>query len=341
MNRNRKLAIATLLIIYLVIAAGAIVRMTGSGMGCPDWPKCFGHLIPPTDESELLWQANTTYERGQVIIRENHLEVALKDFKSAEVYEGSNWENYEKHDYATFNPWHTWIEYINRLLGALAGLSTLLLFLSSWLTRPKRTDLRWLSAILLVGILFQAWLGATVVYSVLNPFRISLHMFMALVLVAILFIYYEKTVERKLFGQSSLLGKYLFAGFVLTLIQILMGTQVRQYVDSSKEQIGSNFFSLQGAETLLFYIHRSFSIVVILFHLWIYNRIRKNHSSLLKTQQIILALIGISVLSGVIMYYFDFPFSTQPIHLVIASILFGFQIYIWLRSYRSANETVN
>lgn len=341
MNRNRKLAIATLLIIYLVIAAGAIVRMTGSGMGCPDWPKCFGHLIPPTDESELLWQANTTYERGQVIIRENHLEVALKDFKSAEVYEGSNWENYEKHDYATFNPWHTWIEYINRLLGALAGLSTLLLFLSSWLTRPKRTDLRWLSAILLVGILFQAWLGATVVYSVLNPFRISLHMFMALVLVAILFIYYEKTVERKLFGQSSLLGKYLFAGFVLTLIQILMGTRVRQYVDSSKEQIGSNFFSLQGAETLLFYIHRSFSIVVILFHLWIYNRIRKNHSSLLKTQQIILALIGISVLSGVIMYYFDFPFSTQPIHLVIASILFGFQIYIWLRSYRSANETVN
>ena len=40
-----------------------------------------------------------------------------------------------------------------------------------------------------------------------------------------------------------------------------MGTQVRQYVDSSKEQIGSNFFSIQGAETLLFYIHRSFSII--------------------------------------------------------------------------------
>jgi cytochrome c oxidase assembly protein subunit 15 len=329
------------MIIYLVIAAGAIVRMTGSGMGCPDWPKCFGHLIPPTDEAELLWQANTIYQRGQVIIRENHLEVALKDFKSAEVYEGSNWENYEKHDYAAFNPWHTWIEYINRLLGALAGLSTLLLFLSSWFTRPKRTDLRWLSTVLLIGILFQAWLGATVVYSVLNPFRISLHMFMALVLVAILFIYYEKTVERQLFGQPSVLGKYLFAGFVLTLLQVLMGTQVRQYVDASKEQIGSNFFSLQGAETLLFYIHRSFSILVILFHLWIYNQIRKNHSSLLKTQQIILALIGISVLSGVIMYYFDFPFSTQPIHLVIASILFGFQIYIWLRSYRSTNKTVN
>ena len=338
MNRNRKLAITTLVIIYLVIAAGAIVRMTGSGMGCPDWPKCFGHLIPPTDQAELMWQAEETYQKGQVIIRENHLEVALRDFKSAKTYDESNWENYEKHDYAEFNAWHTWIEYLNRLLGAIAGLSTLLLFLSSWFTTPKRTDLRWLSSIILIGILFQAWLGATVVYSVLNPIRISIHMLMALALVAILFIYYEKTYERKLFSQSSLLGRFFLLSLVLTLIQVLMGTQVRQYVDASKEQIGNVSFSLQGAETLIFYIHRSFSIIVILFHLWIHKRIRKEQLSLMKTQQIILALIGISVISGIAMYYFDFPFSTQPIHLVIASILFGFQIYIWLRSYRYTNK---
>ena len=338
MNRNRKLAITTLVIIYLVIAAGAIVRMTGSGMGCPDWPKCFGHLIPPTDQAELMWQAEETYQKGQVIIRENHLEVALRDFKSAKTYDKSNWENYEKHDYAEFNAWHTWIEYLNRLLGAIAGLSTLLLFLSSWFTTPKRTDLRWLSSIILIGILFQAWLGATVVYSVLNPIRISIHMLMALVLVAILFIYYDKTYERKLFSQSSPLGRFFLLSLVLTLIQVLMGTQVRQYVDASKEQIGNVSFSLQGAETLIFYIHRSFSIIVILFHLWIYKRIRNEQLSLMKTQQIILALIGISVVSGIAMYYFDFPFSTQPIHLVIASILFGFQIYIWLRSYRNTNK---
>ena len=68
MNKIYNLALASILIVYLVILAGAIVRMTGSGMGCPDWPKCFGYLIPPTERSQLDWKPNSDFNKNQIII---------------------------------------------------------------------------------------------------------------------------------------------------------------------------------------------------------------------------------------------------------------------------------
>lgn len=338
MKRNRIILVTTLVIIYLVITAGAVVRMTGSGMGCPDWPKCFGYLVPPTSEEQLEWKANYSYSKGTVIIRSNALEVAQSDFTSSDQYESTNWKKYDKHDYALFNPWHTWIEYINRLLGALAGLSTLALFLSSWFTQPKRIDLRLLSSLLLIGILFQAWLGATVVYSELNPIKISIHMLMALVLVALLFVYYEKTYQQELFQSSSRLSRLLFISVALTLFQVLLGTQVRQYVDDQIDLMkpADNWLS---PAPLLFYIHRSYSIIVVLFQIYLLKKIKEQYQKLLQLQVIVSVLTLIAVLSGIVMYYFDFPFSTQPIHLVIASALFGWQVFLWLKSYRIVKPT--
>ncbi|MDP5158863.1 MAG: COX15/CtaA family protein, partial [Flaviramulus sp.] len=114
MKKNfRNIAKVTLVLTYLVIIAGAFVRMTGSGMGCPDWPKCFGYYIPPTEYQQLEWKPNYVYKKGQVIILEESLQVAKTDFTTADVFTKSNWETYTKHDYTVFNPWHTWVEYIN------------------------------------------------------------------------------------------------------------------------------------------------------------------------------------------------------------------------------------
>ena len=332
MSRTRFLLHATLSIIYLVIIAGAVVRMTGSGMGCPDWPKCFGYYIPPTEAEALEWKPDQNYRKGQVIIREEKLEVAQRDFTSTKIYNPSNWEAYTKHDYALFNPWHTWIEYINRLLGALAGLFTLALFIST-LFEPKRNRKHIVIAgLILFGILFQAWLGATVVYSVLNPLKITLHMLMALVLVALLF-YLKAQIDQEQ-PETSELRRHrllLIAALSLTLIQVLFGTQVRQSVDHFIDDGNPIATWIQNAP-VLFYIHRSFSILVLLVNGILFYRLRKTSAFYFTYYQVVLGLILIEIGTGIAMSYFEFPFSSQPLHLVIASLLFGVQAYLVMKS---------
>ena len=131
MIKFQKLAILSIIVVYLVILAGSVVRMTGSGMGCPDWPKCFGYLIPPTERSQLDWKPNFQFNKSQIIIIDEELFYAPESFESNDIFESKNWKKYTKHDYAKFNPIHTWIEYINRLIGALAGIIVLILFLYS------------------------------------------------------------------------------------------------------------------------------------------------------------------------------------------------------------------
>lgn len=327
----KPLIVTSLILIYLVIAAGAVVRMTGSGMGCPDWPKCFGYLIPPTERNQLEWKANHKYNEGQVIILNESLRVASTDFTSSARYQTENWEAYTKHDYAVFNPTHTWIEFINRLLGALAGLATLLLFVSSLWRIKSDVISTVLSFLIVLGMGFQGWLGKTVVDSNLLPFKITIHMAMALVLVLILIILLarEKQLE-KILEKSTTIQRVLVFGLFLTLIQIAMGTQVRQFVDEKMHA-----FNLEEASAwltdapLLFYFHRSFSLLVLLVHGYLgYLLFQKK--ILPNVFTVILFLLVAEILTGIWMYYFDFPFSSQPLHLVLASLLFGAQSYFIL-----------
>lgn len=327
----KPLIVTSLILIYLVIAAGAVVRMTGSGMGCPDWPKCFGYLIPPTERNQLEWKANHKYNEGQVIILNESLRVASTDFTSSARYQTENWEAYTKHDYAVFNPTHTWIEFINRLLGALAGLATLLLFVSSLWRIKSDVISTVLSFLIVLGMGFQGWLGKTVVDSNLLPFKITIHMAMALVLVLILIILLAREKQlKKTSEKSTTIQRVLIFGLFLTLIQIAMGTQVRQFVDEQMHafNLGEASAWLTDAP-LLFYIHRSFSLLVLLVHGYLgYLLFQKK--ILPNVFTVILFLLVAEILTGIWMYYFDFPFSSQPLHLVLASLLFGAQSYFIL-----------
>ena len=323
----------SIILVFLVILAGSTVRMTGSGMGCPDWPKCFGYYIPPTDVSQILFKSNNNYSKGQMILYDKKkLLVAKSDFISNDIINLDNWKVYEKHDYVLFNPVHTWFEFINRLLGAVLGLSILILFLFSLSSWKKKPIIFVGSLLSLLAVLFQAWLGKTVVDSNLAPFKISIHMLMALVLVGLLLC--VRSLSKRL-DFKIILNKpttlLIYFSFLLTIIQIALGLEVREFIDAQIDKWGydfSNYWLLYPEKN--FYIHRSLSILVLISNFLIYYLIKKQGSQLTFINKIIL-LIAIEIFLGILMYYFDFPFASQPLHLLVATFLFGIQFYWILR----------
>jgi len=334
MKKNFTLIAKTaLVLVYLVIIAGALVRMTGSGMGCPDWPKCFGYYIPPTDIKELTWSENRVFEAGQVIIKDETLLVAKDDFTTGNAFDQSHWRLYTKHDYAIFNPMHTWIEYLNRLSGALAGIVVFAMAVASWKFRKTKKAILWLSWLTVFLMGFQAWLGATVVYSVLNPIKITVHMIAALVIVAvILYIIRLSKAKTESFKKDNLFRNVLWITLLLTLIQVALGTQVRQFVDEQVKVLGyDQMHAVLENPTVNFYAHRSFSILIFVLNAFLFLRNRNKNLGFGKMKWVMI-LIGIEIISGMAMYYFDFPFGTQATHLVIASLLFGAQFYLILES---------
>lgn len=322
---------AALVLVYMVIIAGAVVRMTGSGMGCPDWPKCFGYYIPPTEEKELLYTPGKSYEKGQVIIQDEQLFVATTDFVAPSTYKASQWEKYTKHDYAIFNPSHTWVEYINRLVGALAGLACVLTFILSFSFWKANKKIVFYSFFICFLMGFQAWLGKTVVDSVLSPYKITTHMLAALVIVAFqLYVIALVTQTTKTVVKDSKFKMVLYVVLSFTLIQVVLGTQVRESIDHLVESGLPKVFWLESP-TLLFYFHRSFSIVIVLANLYLFLRNRRLQLGVQKLDWVMRILL-FEILTGVIMSYMHFPFGSQTAHLVLASILFGVQFYILLQN---------
>ena len=322
-----------LLSIYVIILAGSTVRMTGSGMGCPDWPKCFGHLIPPTDEQELRWQENTDFNKGIIIIKDEGLLVAKQKFTSTTQFNTKNWEAYTKHDYATFNVTHTWVEYINRLATVLSGLFFLALIISSLFYWKEKIVLPILSFATLFLMGFEAWLGKTVVDSNLAVSKITIHMLVALLIVALLLVLVYKTKAHIVTYKMDSTFRYLvYITFGLTLIQIILGIDVREFVDEQLKNVGIENKSLVTLDIYTnFLIHRSFSIFVVILNGWLFIRNRTMNLGYTLPFWILL-ILSVEVLAGVLMYYVDFPFGTQVVHILFAAILFGVQFYLVLES---------
>ncbi|MEY4126286.1 MAG: hypothetical protein RL737_475 [Bacteroidota bacterium] len=308
-----------LISLFLVICAGSFVRITGSGMGCPDWPKCFGQWIPPTAEEQLP-------SNYLAIFQEKRAKKAVKFCKFLTSIGMKETAEKIKNDPTLlkeepFNAARTYTEYINRLLGFLAGnimligfIWSLIYYRSFWLIGLSFLNL------ILMGI--EAWFGSIVVATNLVPWTITVHMFLALVilLIQLHLIYRISPRHNKTLQVQPVVYYVWWSIFAITFYQMFLGTQVREYIDElTKQGLGRDAWSDKfGME---FFIHRSFSWLVLI--LLAYVGWKNEKSGKLSIIRWALGILSVELLAGVCLAYFDLPGLVQTAHLLFATVLLG------------------
>lgn len=308
---------STLIMIYLVIIAGSIVRITDSGMGCPDWPKCFNQYIPPTSISDLP----ENYQQYYSAVREKKIKKFTSFLTKVGLQEKAKLINADKSLLyeQPFNVWNTWLEYINRLIGALAGLFILGGFIYAWRQKEKKRIKILLGLGLILLTFFQAWWGSMVVATNIVPWVLTIHMVIATIMISwqILII---STWSNSLITISRTLKIIALIGLIIFLFQIIIGTQVRQIVDHWLDSSSRSDLVLDKFD--LFLSHRSLALFVVLFSLFlgIYSYLTKQ--KLVEIKIFIICVI-IEALVGKILADYSLPYFLQPIHLLLAMVSFG------------------
>ncbi|MFL2602748.1 MAG: COX15/CtaA family protein [Flavobacteriaceae bacterium] len=128
----------------------------------------------------------------------------------------------------------------------------------------------------------------------------------------------------------KLLKRLVIISMFIMLIQILLGLKVREFIDLKIDLYGfENKNMWLSNPEINFFIHRSFSIFIFISNAFLFYLARKIKTNLTWIK-FILILIIIEIIAGASMYYFAFPILSQPIHLLIAIIIFGLQFYWYL-----------
>lgn len=289
LNVYQKTALLTIAATLFLIFIGGLVRASGAGLGCPDWPKCYGLWIPPTTAEGLPPQ-----------------------FASEE-----------------FNAVKTWTEYINRLIGVLIGFLITLTFLFSFRYRKTKPSVTVASFAAFLMVLFQGWLGGQVVLSGLSEWIITVHMLMAMAIVGVLIFGAFRAVSgdiaieiNRKHRNTILYGSLILLG--LTLIQMVLGTQVREAVDTISRgnpdlprSLWVDYLGVIDA------IHRSFSWLVIASSAFLIWYTRKHNVNLYfsRLTYTVFVLILSQVLVGIVLVYFGMPPSFQVLHLFGSAVM--------------------
>ncbi|HYG02458.1 MAG TPA: COX15/CtaA family protein [Chryseosolibacter sp.] len=325
MRSFRRLTIWTLVAVYVLILVGGIVRSTGSGMGCPDWPRCFGNWVPPSSVNELpenykeeyaayRHEKNKKFARYLSLMGMDETAEAILNDKSILVE-------------ADFNPVKTWIEYGNRIVGVTIGFLIIAVFISSLKFRKVFPSLTWAAFATLILVIFQGWIGSFVVSTNLTPWTVTVHMLLAFVIIALLAYLIDETSDSE--KINSPIGKWwLFTCITVLLVQTLLGTQLREAVDVAALKFTRDNWLAETGD--VFVKHRSFSWIVLILHIGLIVNLKKTRGLKAFPLTLILLILG-TILTGVGLAYLSMPAVLQPVHLLLATVTFGMQFLLLLK----------
>jgi cytochrome c oxidase assembly protein subunit 15 len=284
----QRLAIAATAVTYLLIGVGGLVRASGAGLGCPDWPRCFGSWIPPASAAGLPPEFDATQ----------------------------------------FNPTLMWTEYVNRLLGVVVGFVILALTVSAWRRHRRRPRVLWpvVVSVLLTG--FQGWLGGRVVAHELAAWIVTVHMIVALVIVSLLLVALLESLTPPDAGAAPSPRRVIAwatgAVIALALVQIAVGTQVRGRVDVALD-LGPRDQALATVGALDA-THRELAALTGLAVVGLWGLVWSRQSSdrpLRRAADLALACTAAQIAVGLVLTAAALPPPAQVLHLVFASLMLG------------------
>lgn len=323
-SRSVRFNLYTIIAVYFLILVGGIVRSMGAGMGCPDWPKCFGSYVPPSSPAELPENYEDLYVSSR-LEKNDRLASLLETFGFKELSEKVS-QDPRIASVTYFDVQKAWVEYVNRLIGVVIGLLIILNMLFSFKYWKNKRSVVYLAIASFVLVVFQGWIGSLVVSTNLLPGFISFHMMLALLLVALLLLQRFQMVEK----VSRVTGRYLLVSILLLFtLQIIMGVQVRESIDVIKTTTDLPRTTWIAKLGSVFYVHRSYSLLLMaLIGYATYINFKRGYSKSL------FVLLGVAVILevvfGIIMAYFGVPAFAQPIHLLLGTVAFGVIFYLFL-----------
>jgi cytochrome c oxidase assembly protein subunit 15 len=322
MTRFQKLATGALVSLLILMFVGAIVRVTGSGMGCPDWPTCWGCLIPPTHVEQVDF-SKLPIEKFQ-----RKAERMGRDPASITV------ENLRKE----FNPRHVWTEFMNRMTSLPVGFFTLATFIAAFWQRQKRPLVFWMAFSSLVVVLVNAWMGARVVYSGLKPGVLTAHLALAMSLIGMLvYCVWRGTDTPWRIRMNNAAASARLRWVVTILLGIIvaegiLGSQVREMTDvlaktHALEARSTWTSELEGSWVYLF--HRSFSWVVLVMTLWAWSLTKRQRiGGAGWVERTVIGIVFAQMLLGIVMSQIHISSWVQVLHVGLAAVLLAF-VWLW------------